>query len=198
MTIYFVIFNLIVNIIFFQDQLYSMNLKVIMLIIILFSVFTISCNDGLNQVIPDKKTGKPMLVGLTELSAFKDPNFSEWYSIEYKYYEADQFIIDQIKLIDDSIKIEIFMGTWCGDSRREVPRFNKILDLIDFDKKNLLIVNLDREKRSPGKFEKNKNIEYVPTIIFYKNNIEIGRIIEYPIVTLESDILEILILNQKY
>lgn len=154
-------------------------------------IFLTGCSSN-NKIITDKKTGNPILVGLTELSAFENPNFSEWYSTEYSAYEIDEFILEQIKIVSDSINIEIYMGTWCGDSRREVPRFIRILDSVDFDMNNLMIVNLDRNKTSPGKLEKDKNIEYVPTFIIYRNNVELGRIIEFPIITLESDLLDIL------
>ena len=155
-------------------------------------IILLSCNHGSNKIITDEKTGKPMLIGSTDLDAFNYPEFSDWYNAEYFAYEPDDFIIEQLKPNLKNVDIEIFMGTWCGDSRREVPRFIKILDLIEYDKNKLQIINVDRKKRSPQKAEKNKNIEYVPTIIFLRDNVEIGRIIEYPIITLESDMLNIL------
>ena len=36
------------------------------------------------------------------------------------------------------------------------------------------------------------NIHHVPTVIFYKNGNEIGRIIEYPVQLLEEDMVAIL------
>jgi len=85
------------------------------------------------------------------------------------------------------------MGTWCSDSRREVPRFIKILDLSEFEQNKIQIINLNREKESPGHEEKEKNIDFVPTFIINKNNNEIGRIVEFPIITLESDLFNILL-----
>lgn len=167
------------------------NITIIILLISLSLVF--SCNEVVNKIIVDEKTGHPMLIGRTELSAFQQPDFSEWYNNEYFGYEPDEFFVEQIKSHIDSISIDIFMGTWCSDSRREVPRFIKILDELEFDQNNLRIISVDREKHSPGKNEKNRNIEYVPTFIIYKSNKELGRIVEYPIITLESDLLNILI-----
>ena len=153
----------------------------------------ICCNDAINKVVVDEKTGNKMLVGRTDINIFQQPEYSEWYNNEYFGYEPDKFILDQIKMNIDSINIQIFMGTWCSDSRREVPRFIKILDQLNFDKNNLQLINLDRKKHSPNSEEKDKNIELVPTFILSKNEIEIDRIIEFPIVTLESDILNILL-----
>ena len=156
-------------------------------------IILVSCNDITNKMIVDEKTGKPMLIGKTDLNAFELPEFSEWYNTEYGAYEPDEFVLDQIKLHIDSVRIEVFMGTWCSDTRREFPRLIKILEQLDYDKSNLLIINLDRNKQSLNKEEKGKDIEFVPTIIIYKNVTELGRIIEFPIVTLESDLLNILL-----
>jgi len=163
------------------------------ILLLILSIILISCNDVTNKVVIDEKTGNSMLIGKTVLKAFQMPEFSEWYNTEYFAYESDEFVLDQIKLHIDSINIEIFMGTWCGDSKREVPRFIKILDQLEFDRSNLLIVNLDRKKQCPNEEEKGKNIEYVPTFLIYKNEVEIGRIVEFPIITLESDLLNILL-----
>lgn len=150
------------------------------------------CKEIVNKVTVDEKTGRPMLVGVTDRNAFELPDFTEWYNNEYIGYEPDEFILEQIQELSDSIEIQIFMGTWCSDSRREVPRFLKIMDLSEFNKNKLQIINVDRKKRSPTHEERNKNIEFVPTFLINKNNNEIGRIVEFPIITLENDLLNIL------
>ncbi|MBU0529893.1 thioredoxin family protein [bacterium] len=167
-------------------------MKIIKLFIL--SIFIlISCIEVVNKVIVDDKTGRPMLSGVTERSAFELPEFAEWYNNEYTGYEPDEFILKQIKALSDSIAVQIFMGTWCSDSRREVPRFLKVLDGLSFNEKKVQIVNVNRKKKSPTHEEKNKNIEFVPTFIINKNGIEIGRIMEFPIITLEGDLLSILL-----
>ena len=167
-------------------------MKIITLLITTVFIL-VSCKEIVNKVTIDEKTGKPMLVGVTERSAFELPDFIEWYNDEYFGYEPDEFLIEQIKNLSDNIDIQIFMGTWCIDSRREVPRFLKILDAANYEQKKLQIINVDRQKRSPTHEEKNKNIEYVPTFVINKNGNEIGRIVEFPIITLESDLQSILL-----
>jgi len=165
--------------------------KICLIYIIILII--IACNDVINKVTIDDKTGRSMLIGVTERSAFKLPDFAEWYSNVYTAYETDEFILEQIKELSDNVDIQIFMGTWCSDSRREVPRFLKILDLSEFEQSKLQIINVDRKRKSPTHEEKNKNIEFVPTFILNRNGNEIGRIVEFPIITLESDLLSILL-----
>ncbi|NHZ84625.1 MAG: hypothetical protein GWP19_01940, partial [Planctomycetia bacterium] len=83
-------------------------------IILIFSLLllTTGCKEIVNKVTIDDKTGRPMLVGITDRSAFEMSDFSEWYNDEYIGYEPDEFIIGQIKELSDSIDIQIFMGTW--------------------------------------------------------------------------------------
>jgi hypothetical protein len=87
------------------------------------------------------------------------------------------------------------MGTWCSDSRREVPRFMKIIESLGYDKKRLRFIGVDSYKEAPVHNFDSLNIERVPTFIFYNDKIELGRIIEYPLTSLERDML--VILNKK-
>ena len=88
------------------------------------------------------------------------------------------------------------MGTWCGDSRRELPRVLKMLDCCNFPMKNLTMVMVSNKdslyKKSPQHEEAGKNIVRVPTIIVEQKGIEVGRIIEFPKTSLEKDLLSIL------
>jgi len=88
------------------------------------------------------------------------------------------------------------LGTWCGDSKKQVPRILKVLEQAEFPNERLEIIALDRRpgryKKSPTGEEKGLNIIKVPTLIFFKNGIEINRIVERPIASLEEDILTIL------
>jgi tetratricopeptide (TPR) repeat protein len=97
--------------------------------------------------------------------------------------------------------MQIFLGTWCGDSKREVPRFMKLLNEIGFSANNIEIITVGDSdslyKQSPQHEEKGLGIFRVPTFIIYKNGIEINRINEYPVNSLEKDLLTI-ITNQVY
>ena len=118
---------------------------------------------------------------------------SEWYTKGYDGYQPDSGFLNRLKNIGkDDLTIKIVLGTWCPDSRREVPRFMRIIDLWDFPVEKITFIGVDNEKIAPvGEYEK-LDIQRVPTFIFYKNNIEAGRIIEVPLTSLEQDMVNIL------
>jgi thiol-disulfide isomerase/thioredoxin len=84
------------------------------------------------------------------------------------------------------------MGTWCHDSKREVPRFYKILDELNYNYANFKIIGLTKDKKGYFHDYTSFNITHTPTIIFYRNGTEIGRIIEKPDGSLESHLLRII------
>lgn len=133
------------------------------------------------------------LIGYFLPDLFLRPPHNAWYTKGYNDYKPE---IETIFKIQDAniegVSILIVLGTWCGDSRREVPRFLKMLDQCSLTRIKVTYLGVDLSKYSPvGDYEK-LNILKVPTFIVYRNNIEAGRIIEYPVTSLERDFLEIL------
>jgi tetratricopeptide (TPR) repeat protein len=145
--------------------------------------------------------GDVNLIGSVNRDGFIKKPFSTWFVTGYESYQPDQKIIDQIKksaLIEgNNLNVTVFMGTWCSDSQKQIPRLYKILDEIGLSSDRvsvhaLGIVPHEFRKTHDGIAENDLNIYRVPTIILRKNNIELGRIIETPAETLEQDLLTIL------
>lgn len=140
--------------------------------------------------------GEPMLLGRIDRKGLTSGPFAQWFDTEYASYTVHTQELADIKSKLAGVDILVFMGTWCPDSQREVPRFYKILDYLQADERRLAVIAVDdhpdRRKTSPGGEEKGRNIEYVPTFIFLRNDVEIGRIIESPQVSLEADMADIL------
>jgi hypothetical protein len=132
-----------------------------------------------------------MIVGAFDRQELEEIPYETWYDSEYNDYVPDQIVLDKIESLQD-IEILICLGTWCSDSRREVPRFLKILDALNVSTKQYDLVGLDRKKSAPDFEARQWNIEFVPTFIVLKNGLEIGRIIETPELTLEEDLVKIL------
>ena len=100
--------------------------------------------------------------------------------------------IEMIRQARGGVHVLVFMGTWCSDSKREVPRFLRIADSTGMTSQDYALYALDRSKISPEGLERQYQIERIPTFIFLRGNKEIGRIVESPRTTLEGDILTIL------
>ena len=132
------------------------------------------------------------LIGYAVKSDFAKKQYKGWFDRYYKSYDPDQRIVKQIKRKLKGISVVCFMGTWCGDSKRETPRFYKIMEGASFNfEKNFKLIALNRSKRTPDNLQKGHQIIKVPTFIFYKKGKEIGRYVEFPRETLEEDILQI-------
>jgi thiol-disulfide isomerase/thioredoxin len=160
---------------------------------IIFVIFFISISiSAQNKIVTDSKTDKPMLFGYCSIDAFQDSSFAWWYNSEFENYEPDEETLNNINERLGSYKIEIILGTWCSDSKREVPRFIKILDMLNYDFNNLTLIAVDRDKNSTDGNIDSKNIELVPTFILINEQGEKGRIVESPVETLEMDLLDIL------
>ena len=169
------------------------NIFILILAAISFGLFNLNSSDIPEGMFEDPKTGKPMLLGKITIEELQQEPFNEWYQMEFDGYEVDTELTNAIS--DPSqYTYEVFLGTWCGDSRRELPRMEKIFSEMGIDMSNVLIVTLDRDKISPNGEQEGKDIRYVPTLIVSKDNQEIGRIVESPsseTATLESDLFEI-------
>ena len=169
------------------------NIIILILAMISFGLFNLNSSDIPEGMFEDPKTGKPMLLGKITIEELQQEPFNEWYQMEFDGYEVDTELTNAIS--DPSqYTYEVFLGTWCGDSRRELPRMEKIFSEMGIDMSNVLIVTLDRDKISPNGEQEGKDIRYVPTLIVSKDNQEIGRIVESPsseTATLESDLFEI-------
>lgn len=160
---------------------------------ILLIFVSISFGQENPNTVIDEKTGKPILFGSLEKDDFQDDNYAWWFNSGYKFYTVDTLITNKLNAIDiDSLNITIVLGTWCSDSRREVPRFFKIIDEIQFPQEKIKLFGVNRKKESSNNEVSSLEIELVPTFIFYENEKEIGRIIETPEGSLESDMLKIL------
>lgn len=177
-----------------------MNKTITSYFIALVTLSFYSFSQNLNQEI--RQAGKePYLVGEIKKSVLKTNPYQAWFVKNYESYEVELGIIDKIAKDLKKYKIRLFMGAWCGDSRRNVPKFLKILDACHFPEQQLKIITVDKTeenyKKSPGGEEKGLNIHRVPTFIFYLNGKEVNRIVEDPVISFEQDILDV-ISGQEY
>jgi thiol-disulfide isomerase/thioredoxin len=98
-----------------------------------------------------------------------------------------------LAVVERGADVTIFLGTWCGDSRREVPRLWKALDLagpaLPFE---IHYIGVDHDKKEPAGRESKDDVRYVPTLIVRRNGQEVGRIVEDAPGGVEKDLLALL------
>jgi len=94
--------------------------------------------------------------------------------------------------VEPGAEVTVFLGTWCGDSRREVPRLWKALDetggAVPFE---VHYVGVDREKKEPASVAGN-GVLFLPTFIVRRRGREVGRIVETSPNGIEKDLLALL------
>ncbi|WP_101261794.1 hypothetical protein [Labilibaculum filiforme] len=118
--------------------------NLVLLLFIYFNIFNISAQ---NQSINDTQITKKILYGQITLDAFKLDICSTWYPTKPDSYLADTKIVKELRTQKlETISISLIIGSWCHDSHREVPRFIKILEEIQFPFDKLKMNALDTHK----------------------------------------------------
>lgn len=165
-------------------------------LILLISIIVLSsCSTQLKGVETKKVTAvknqRGDLVGFANKESFQQVPYKTWFTKKFNTYEPSLSAIASLKKSLKGIKIKGFMGTWCGDSKRETPHFYKILEQADFNLNNLQLITVNRNKKTPDNLQEGFDIKRVPTFIFYQDGKEIGRYVEYAQESLEEDMLKI-------
>ncbi|MFZ1731499.1 MAG: thioredoxin family protein [Bacteroidota bacterium] len=115
-----------------------------------------------------------------------------WFGEDYLGYKPVSHYIDRIPDLIKDVDIVCVLGTWCSDSKRDVPRMIRIFQTKNIPPEKLQMIGVDRDKRSPNGEASQYNVDRVPTFIFIRNGREIGRIVEAPLASLEKDMLGII------
>jgi len=175
-----------------------MKTNIITFIITITFIFQTNAQNLNKEIAKEGET--PYLLGKIDKSGLEGENYASWFTKNHEDYQPSPTIINSIASELKNYRITLFMGTWCGDSKAEVPKLYKVLEACNFPMNQLTVVAVSRQadmyKQSPQHEEKGLNIHRVPTVIFYKNGKEINRIVEHPIETFEEDIQDIIIKNK--
>ncbi len=135
------------------------------------------------------------IIGVFERKELSNNPHAEWFNQNYSDYNLDKETLDKLKPLFKDIEITVLMGTWCSDSRKEIPVFFKLIDKLRINENSIELIGMTLEKTTPDSLELDQNLINVPTFIFKKDGKEINRIVEFPLETIEKDILEILTTN---
>lgn len=177
------------------------------LYIVLVFLMLVSCNSKNETESQEDKIeyqtyvddyGDSQLMGQVTQELIMAEPYSDWYVDNYNSYQSDTEIISNIKEPIQGYDIEAFFGTWCEDSQRDLPVFYKILKDSGYDHKQIQLIAVGGEdqgelyKKTPNGETDGKEITNVPTFIFYKDGIEVNRIVESAVGnSIEEDVMRI-------
>ena len=132
----------------------------------------------------------PVLVGPTTRD--KVEAAPEWTLAEVEA-RPDADAARELAQVQPGAEVVVFLGTWCGDSRRELPRLWKAMDsgsgAVNFQ---IRYIGVDRAKKEPADLVKEYNVLYLPTFIVRRGGREVGRIVETSPHGIERDLLALL------
>lgn len=165
--------------------------KYLIQIVIIITTIQIYSQDY--KIIPDEKNGEPLILGYCPASTVIDSLFKDTWTTEYHNYQPDYETLDSLEGKLEDITIKIVFRSTCSDSREQLPRLFKILNELNYNVNTITLIGVNREKLGLSNEVDGLDIEFVPTIIFYKDGSEIGRIVETPAESLEKDLLKILL-----
>ena len=155
-----------------------------------------SCSESY-QVTVDQ-SGTKIITGICDRQILiSEPDLKEWYEPQYSGYQVDQSVLEEVDSLSQNVSFIVFLGTWCSDSQREVPRFFKIADEAKIPSTKIMLYGVDRTKRSSDGMTDKYHILNVPTIIIMNGEEELGWIVEFPQETLEKD-LENVLMKQEH
>lgn len=151
--------------------------------------------SGTKDVQKANASSEPMALGWIQRNDFMTSAYPQFLDVYDSVHIGEPFI-EMIRQVHGDVEIVVVLGTWCSDSKQQVPRFLKIADLAGIPAAQIRFYGVDRTKKSRDSVTDRYRIEFVPTFIFLKQENEIGRIIEAPRTSLEEDMLAILVAAQ--
>jgi len=123
-----------------------------------------------------------------------DTTFKKWYDTNSQKFSLKGESTKWKKSLKNT-QVDIYLGTWCGDSKRWVPQFVKMWTDLGLSEDRLkftaLYDGIEKYKQGPNQEEKGLNIHRVPTFIFKEKGEEYARIVEFPRNDLEQDLAQI-------
>jgi len=139
----------------------------------------------------DSVDGGKVFDGLITFDDLNKEQSFTWLNV-VKEYKPSEDVTDFLQKYIKPYTMVVFMGTWCDDSHYLIPRFERVLQMINYPSSKLTMYGVTRAKTTRGGEEKKYNITLVPTIIVFKDGKEVGRITETVKKTIEEDLAAII------
>ena len=163
--------------------------KISLLLVTLF-VFTFANAQSYEEDVEIHLLGP---IGIRQIEA--QPPYNQWFADNAKKFELPERDYDDLRQKLNALEVNVYFGTWCGDSQNWVPQLIRLWDKLSLDRAKLHLIALDGRsehyKQGPNGEEKGQRIHRVPVFQFMKNGQEVGRIVETPKNDLLTDVAQI-------
>ena len=176
-----------------EPQILILMKTILLLVLCTIFTFTTSYSQDINFYKNAK--GDTHICGEFPLDYLeRDSNYKILFN---KYYNELKLPKKRLRLKSKlkNTTVDIYLGTWCGDSKKWVPQFIRLWDELGLKRSQLRLIGLyndeKRYKTAPNGEEQGKQIHRVPAFIFKSKNLEYARIVESPKNDLVTDVAQI-------
>jgi Thioredoxin len=152
-----------------------------------------SCSPKNGIMIAKDKDGSKMLVGIADKSKLMDDKAFGWFKDGYTQYKPHAAAIKTIRMQASSLRIVVFGGTWCSDTHDLLPGFYKAMDDAGIKDSQIKLYLVNRDKKTKDGASDKYQITNVPTIIVFKGDVQLGKVVEIAKTNIEGDIAAMLV-----
>lgn len=161
----------------------------------------ISCKNSVPKKTPQQplnvesiigEEGETVLIGFVNRGNLNFPEFKAWFKPEYENIKIPEGWSANYLPLAENLEFKLFLGTWCGDTQRELGGMFKLLDLLGISEDRIEMYSISEYKDSPLGYEKEFDILNIPTLIFIEDGDELNRIVEFSVESLIEDFSKIL------
>lgn len=152
---------------------------------------TLWCGTGWVAEVGAAEEDEPVLVGLVTREEV-EAVMPDWV-LATVAATPDIALADVMADALSAAEVNVFFGTWCADSGRELPRLWRVLDEAGvLDPAEIRYIGVNREMTEPAAYVTGQDLKFVPTFVVSRGGEEVGRIVESSPNGIESDLLALL------
>ncbi|HVF60422.1 MAG TPA: hypothetical protein VNJ70_11480 [Thermoanaerobaculia bacterium] len=134
---------------------------------------------------------EPVLTGEVTREQIEE-SMPDWVAEEVAA-QPDAAAARALAAVPPGAEVTVYLGTWCGDSKRELPRLWRALDETGGAAPVAFrYVAVGRDKKEPAALTEGAGLLYVPTFVVERDGREVGRIVEESPHGVERDLLALL------
>lgn len=140
--------------------------------------------------LKDRETGAVVFKGQFGFEDLLYEDSFSWLEKGAAKYTPDSNAVKFLKKHLPDYELVIMLGTWCEDSHLMIPQLYKTLQESVFPRYDMY--GLDRAKEAKYIEHKLFRVDRVPTVIVFREHMEVGRVTEMAEKSIELDLQKII------